>query len=139
MESAEPACVLLCRNSKKKRTRGRRSGWSSRERGENGRKSESGRESDVTARGRRSEKGNGRGRERENGRGTKTATAGPETERETGSGSESGSRTEAMTGAPSAADPGEGKNQRATYDCQSQLTCQQKMSPITRLLRLDSF
>lgn len=130
MESAEPVCVLLCRNSKKKRTRGRRSGWSSRERGENGRKSESGRESDATARGRRSEKGNGRGRERENGRGTKTAIAGPETERETGSESESGSRTEAMTEAPSAVDPGERKNQCATYDCQSQspeLTCQQKM------------
>ena len=107
MAPAEPVCVLLCRNWKKRRTRGRRNGWSLSGNEGSGKKSESGKESGGTARGRRNERGNGSGNESENGRETetKTATAGPER----GSETETGTGTEAETEAPSAADPGEGK------------------------------
>ena len=74
--------------------------------GGSGKKSESGKESGGTTRGRRNERRNGRGKESGNGRETKTATAGPEKESET----ETGIETEAVTRAPNAADPGEGKN-----------------------------
>lgn len=100
---AEPLFVLLCRNSKKKRTRGRKRGWSLSGSGRKGKKSESGRENGGTARGRRSESGNGRGKE--NGNETKTETAGPETE----SGNAIGTRTEAVTRVLIAADPGKDK------------------------------
>ncbi len=76
--------------------------------GGSGKKSESGKESGGTARGRRNGSGNGRGKGSESGRETetKTATAGPENESET----ETGRETEAVKGAPTAADPGDGKN-----------------------------
>lgn len=83
--------------------------------GGSGKKSESGKESDGTARGRRSE----RGKESENGRETKTATAGPEKETETET--ETGRGTEAVTGAPSAADPGEDKKQTHFTDSSHQI------------------
>lgn len=71
-----------------------------------GKKSESGKGSDGTARGRRNERrNNARGKEIENGRETETKTAGPENESET----ETGRRTEAGTRPPNAVDPGEGK------------------------------
>lgn len=116
MASAEPVCVLLCRNWKRRRTSGRKSGWSLSGKGGSGKKSESGKESGGTARGRRSGRGNGRGKGSESGRETetKTATAGPEREIETETGRERGrgrgteAGTEAGTGALSAADPGEG-------------------------------
>lgn len=76
--------------------------------GGSGKKSESGKESGGTVRGRRNGRGSGRGKGSESGRETetKTATAGPEKESET----ETGRETEAVKGAPTAADPGEGKN-----------------------------
>lgn len=101
---AEPLSVLLCRNSKKKRTRGRKRGWSLSGNGRKGKKNESGRENGGTARGRRS--GNGRGKERGNGSETKTEIAGPETE----SGTEIGKGTEALTRVLIAVDPGNDKN-----------------------------
>lgn len=101
---AEPLSVLLCRNSKKKRTRGRKRGWSLSGNGRKGKRSVSGRENGGTARGRRS--GNGRGKERGNGSETKTEIAGPETESET----EIGTRTETMTRVPIAVYPGTDKN-----------------------------
>lgn len=67
-----------------------------------GKKNESGKESGGTGRGRRNERG--RGKERENGRETKTVTA----DLETGSENGIGRGTEVGTGAPSAANPGEG-------------------------------
>lgn len=72
--------------------------------GGSGKKSENGKESGETARGRRSVRGSASGNESENGRetGTKTATAGPESENGSGTGTE----TEAATGAPTAAGPG---------------------------------
>lgn len=111
MALAEPVCVLLCRNWKRRRTRGRRSGWSLNGRGGSGRRSESGRESGGIVRGRRNERGSGRGKESENGRETETktatkiATVGPEKE----SGTENGRGTEAARGALTAAGPGKGK------------------------------
>lgn len=101
---AEPLSVLLCRSSKKKRTRGRKRGWSLSGNGRKGKKSESGRENGGTVRGRRS--GNGRGKERGNGSETKTVIAGPETESET----EIGTRTEAVTRVLIVVDPGKDKN-----------------------------
>lgn len=107
MASAESMCVLLCRNSKRRRTNGRRRGWSLNGNGGSGKKSESGKESGGTARGRRSGREKGSENGSENGRGTetKTVTVGPET----GSESETGRGTGAATGALSAVDPGEVK------------------------------
>lgn len=68
--------------------------------GRKGKKSESGRENDGIARGRRS--GNERGKERGNGKETKTEIAGPETESET----VIGTGTEAVTRVLIAVDPG---------------------------------
>lgn len=99
---AEPLSVLLCRNSKKKRTRGRKRGWSLSGNARKGKKSVSGRENGGTARGRRS--GNGRGKERGNGSETKTEIAGPESETEIGTG------TEAVTRVLIVVDPGKDKN-----------------------------
>lgn len=98
MASAEPVCILLCRNLRKRRISGRRSGWNLSVKGGSGKKSESGKESGGTARGKRSESGNGRGNESESGKGreTKTVTAGPG----------KGRQTEVVKGAPTAADQG---------------------------------
>lgn len=101
---AEPVSVLLCRNSRKRRTRGIKRGWSLSGSGRKGKKSESGRESGGTARGRRSESGNGRGKERGNGKETKIETAEPETETAIGTG------TETTTRLLFAVDPGKNKN-----------------------------
>lgn len=112
MESTEPVCALLRRNSRRKRTSGRRSGWSLRKREGSGRKRGSERGSDATVRGRRSAKESVRG----SGSESETKTAEPEIERETGSGT--GSQTEARsTAAPSVADPGEhtGTNMTSKY------------------------
>ena len=101
---------MLCRNWKRRRTNGRKSGWSLSGKGGSGKKSGSGKESGGTARERRSGRGNGKGKGNESERetATKTATAGPETETET----ETGTGTEAGTGAPSAADPGKKERKR---------------------------
>lgn len=85
--------------------------------GGNGKKSESGKESGGTARGKRSESGNGRGNENvreteiEIETETKTVIAGPGK----GNESENGRETEAVTGVPTAADPGEAKKPRIMY------------------------
>lgn len=100
---------------RKRRINERRSGWSLNVKGGNGKKSESGKESGGTARGKRSESGNGRGnenvRETEIETETKTVTAGPGK----GNESENGRETEALTGVPTAADPGEAKKPRIMY------------------------
>lgn len=106
MSLTEPVSVLLCRNSKKKRTRGRKRGWSLSGNGRKGKKSASGRESGGTARGRRSESGNGRGKERGNEKETKTGIAEPETESETAIGTRTGATTRVLI----AVDPGQDKN-----------------------------
>lgn len=104
---AEPVCVLLCRNWKRRRTRERRSGLSLRGTGRNGKKNESGKESGGIVRGRRNERGSGRGKgsANENETETKIVIAGPEKENAT----ETGRGTEAVKGALTTANPGKRK------------------------------
>lgn len=64
--------------------------------GRKGKKSESGRESGGTARGRRNESGSGRGKGRGNEKETKTGIAGPETESGTAIGTETGATTRVL-------------------------------------------
>lgn len=97
---------MFCRNWRRRKTNGRKSGWSLSGNGENGKRSGSGRGNAATGNERRSERGNGsaNGNERKNGRGTgtKTENAGPESE----SGNETGPG--AATEALNAAAPGKG-------------------------------
>lgn len=59
-------------------------------------KSESGKESGGTAKGRRNESVNGRGKERGNAKETKTGIAGPETESESETGTGTGATTRVL-------------------------------------------
>lgn len=128
---AEPVSVLPCRNSKKKRTRGRKRGWSLSGNGRKGKRNESGRESGGTARGRRNESGNGRGKEKERGseKETKTGIAGPESETTTGTG------TGAKTRVQIAVDPGQDKN----INTQIREDCFQQMCNVYQLNQICIF
>jgi len=76
--------------------------------GGTGKKNESGKERDGTARGRRSEKGKESGRETRTKTKTKSVTAGLEKESETETETGNGSGSEVVNGPPNTSDPGDG-------------------------------